>query len=130
MQRALSRSQSSVNIILGIQLNMRVVVIGSTGLGGSYTAKELIERGHNVVGISRNPSKLGEHSSYEPVVLDIVKTSIADIAAAFRGCDCVVNAFNPAMGQENLYSECFCLSLIFAQASLTDQERSSKWLER
>lgn len=83
---------------------MRVAVLGPTGLGGSYTAKELIDRGHDVTGLSRNPDKLGSHQRYKPEVLDLVDANVADIANALGGFDCVVNAFNPPPA-DGLYSE-------------------------
>lgn len=49
-------------------------VIGVTGMTGSHVAVELLNRGHQVVGISRNPSKLGHYERYEPKAVDLEAT--------------------------------------------------------
>jgi uncharacterized protein YbjT (DUF2867 family) len=77
---------------------MKVAVVGATGYGGSHVCLELLNRGHNVIGISRNPAKIGTHESYEPYPLDVGAASIEEIVEAFKGVDVVVNSFNPSPG--------------------------------
>lgn len=86
---------------------MKVGVIGPAGFGGSYLCKELIERGHQVFGISRNPQKLGQHPLYTPVAADVNGMGIVELAGVFKGLDVVVNEYGPhSAGHEALqYSE-------------------------
>ena len=74
---------------------MKVAV---TGYGGSPTCVELLNRGHEVIGISRHPEKLGTHEKYRPQPLDVSAASIEDLVEAFKGVDVVVNSFNPPPG--------------------------------
>ena len=77
---------------------MKVAVIGATGYSGSYTCKELLDRGYDVIGISRNPAKLGKHERYRAYPLDVATASVEDIFEAFKDVDVVVNGFNPSPG--------------------------------
>ena len=64
---------------------MRVAVIGPTGYSGSHTCVELLNRGYEVSGISRNPEKLGTHHKYKPIRLDVNTASIEQLVEAFKG---------------------------------------------
>ena len=77
---------------------MKVGVVGATGYGGSYVCVELLDRGHDVIGISRNPAKLGTHERYKPYPLDVSAAPIKEIVKAFNDVDVVVNSFNPSPG--------------------------------
>ncbi|KAL3426707.1 nad-dependent epimerase dehydratase [Phlyctema vagabunda] len=72
-----------------------VGVIGPAGFGGSYLCLELINRGHLVVGISRNPEKLGSHERYSTRKGDVSKLSIEQLAKAFQGLNVLVNEYGP-----------------------------------
>ncbi|KAK5680269.1 hypothetical protein LTS10_007196 [Elasticomyces elasticus] len=74
---------------------MKVAVLGPAGFGGSHVSVELIQRGHDVVGVSRHPEKLGKHDHYKPVVLDITSASIVELIDVFKSVGVVINAFNP-----------------------------------
>ncbi|VUC37791.1 unnamed protein product [Clonostachys rosea] len=82
-------------------MGLQTGVIGPTGFGGSYLCVELINRGHKVRGISRNPDKLGEHDSYTPYPLDISSCSIERLVEALRGLDVLVNEYGPHTAGEN-----------------------------
>lgn len=69
---------------------LKVAVIGATGYAGSHVCLELIARGHQVTGLSRNPDKLGSHKNYLTKSIDLDKTSIEDLVGAFSGQDVVV----------------------------------------
>jgi len=86
---------------------MKIGVIGPAGFGGSYLCVELIQRGHQVFGISRNPQTLGKHEQYTPVPADINALSISELSKVFAGLDVVVNEYGPhSAGHEALqYSE-------------------------
>ncbi|USP76881.1 uncharacterized protein yc1106_04155 [Curvularia clavata] len=72
---------------------LKVGVIGPAGFGGSYLCVELLNRGHTVIGISRNPSKLGKHPRYIPRSVDIDNGSIEEIAETFKGLDVLVSDY-------------------------------------
>ncbi|KAK0251300.1 hypothetical protein B0A54_13217 [Friedmanniomyces endolithicus] len=80
-------------------MHTKVAVLGPAGFGGSYVVSELLNRGsYDVVGISRNPDKIGKHDRYTPHVLDITNATIAELVEAFKSVDVVINAFNPPYG--------------------------------
>ena len=72
--------------------SLTVAVIGPAGMTGSYTVVELLNRGHSVVGISRNPSAIGQHERYKAVPIDFDNSSISEIAKAFEGVDVIVKS--------------------------------------
>lgn len=86
---------------------LRVAVIGPAGFGGSYLCVELINRGHYVVGLSRNPEKLGSHANYEPRRVDVDNSAISQLAEAMQDVDVVVSEYGPhTAGHQALqYSE-------------------------
>ncbi|KAL0252992.1 hypothetical protein SLS55_008443 [Diplodia seriata] len=75
--------------------SLRVGIIGPAGFTGSHLCIELLRRGHGVVGLSRNPDKIGTHPHYTPTPLDVSTDDISTLAAAFRGLDVLVNAYGP-----------------------------------
>lgn len=76
---------------------LRVLVIGSTGHGGSYLCVELVNRGHHVTGLSRNPEKLGKHPLYTPLAFDVVEANFLDLINVLKGYDVVVKYVIPAL---------------------------------
>jgi uncharacterized protein YbjT (DUF2867 family) len=72
---------------------LRVGVIGSTGYAGSHTCIELLARGHQVTGVSRNPDKIGKHANYTGKSVDLENASIEDLVDALTGLDVVVKYF-------------------------------------
>jgi putative NADH-flavin reductase len=74
---------------------LRVAVIGPAGFGGSYLCVELLNRGHTVVGISRNPEKLGKHERYIPRPIDIDQVSFTELAKTFNDVDVLVSEYGP-----------------------------------
>ncbi|KAJ4345462.1 uncharacterized protein N0V89_011593 [Didymosphaeria variabile] len=74
---------------------LKVGVIGPAGFGGSYLCVELLNRGHNVIGISRKPEKLGSHERYIPRSVDIDSVSISELAKHFDGLDVLVSEYGP-----------------------------------
>jgi putative NADH-flavin reductase len=95
---------------------LKVGVIGPAGFGGSYLCVELLNRGHTVIGISRNPSKLGKHERYIPRSVDIDAASIEEIAETFKDLDALVCEFGPhtAGAGALLYSKNFQLRFCFS----------------
>jgi putative NADH-flavin reductase len=82
---------------------MKVALIGPTGFVGSEVVKELLARGHEVVALARTPAKVEPKPGLTVVQAD-AKDS-AQVAAAVKGTDAVVNAFNPGWAVPNLYDE-------------------------
>jgi putative NADH-flavin reductase len=77
------------------QKRLRVGVIGPAGFGGSYLTIELLNRGHTIIGISRNPAKIGKHERYIPRPVDIDAVSISELAKQFEGIDVLVSEYGP-----------------------------------
>jgi putative NADH-flavin reductase len=75
---------------MALKKSLNVAVIGAAGMTGSYTVVELLNRGHTVAGISRNPGAIGKHERYTPIPLDFDNSSISEIAKAFSGFDVIV----------------------------------------
>ncbi len=67
------------------------VVYGTSGNVGSLIVAEALERGHEVIGVSRDPASLTvDHPNFSAVRGDI--TDPASIVAAVRGADAVIIA--------------------------------------
>ncbi|KAJ4250200.1 hypothetical protein NW762_012015 [Fusarium torreyae] len=75
--------------------SLKVGVIGPAGFGGSYLCVELINRGHRVVGLSRNPQKLGSHALYESRSINVDTQSEVELAKAFSDVDVLVCEYGP-----------------------------------
>jgi putative NADH-flavin reductase len=80
---------------------MKLVVFGATGNVGRRVAAEALRRGHEVVGIVRDPSAVAS-----PVAgVRLVKgdaTDAASVAAVVRGADAVVSAISPRPNSRGL----------------------------
>lgn len=70
---------------------MKIAIIGATGFVGSKVVAEALTRGHQVVALCRDFSKLPTHTNIKPALLDI--TDSDSIALAIEGCNAVVHAF-------------------------------------
>ncbi|KAF1949061.1 hypothetical protein CC80DRAFT_581824 [Byssothecium circinans] len=74
---------------------LRVGIIGPAGFGGSYLTVELLNRGNTVIGISRNPQKIGSHPRYIPRPVDIDAVNITQLAQKFEGLDVLISEYGP-----------------------------------
>lgn len=79
---------------------MKIGVIGASGKSGSLIVKEAVERGHEVTAIVRNAAKI-TNQNVKVLEKDIFNFTTED-AKAF---DEIVNAFNPALGEEHHHIE-------------------------
>ena len=73
---------------------MKVVLFGATGNVGRQVAAEALRRGHEVVGVVRDPAAV---TASDPRVR-LVKgdaTKVDSVAAAVKGADAVVSAISP-----------------------------------
>jgi uncharacterized protein YbjT (DUF2867 family) len=79
---------------------MRVVVAGGHGKIALILEKLLADRGDSVVGLIRNPAHADELRGVgaEPVVLDLEKASVSEVADALGGADSVVFAAGAGPG--------------------------------
>jgi uncharacterized protein YbjT (DUF2867 family) len=70
----------------------RVAIVGGSGKVAKHLIRQLHARGDEVLAIFRNPDRYDELADLGaiPVVLDIEKASVSELASAFAGCDAVV----------------------------------------
>ena len=73
---------------------MRVVVFGATGNVGQRVVAEALRRGHEVVGIVREPAAVQSPDSRVKLVKGDA-TNADDVASVSRGADAVVSAISP-----------------------------------
>jgi len=82
---------------------MRIALIGATGFVGTPTLTELLQRGHQVTVLARHPEKLPAQPNLTVVKADAL---VADqVAAAVRGHDAVLSAYNPGWGNPDIHDE-------------------------
>jgi putative NADH-flavin reductase len=76
---------------------MKIVLFGATGHVGQRIVREALERGHEVVGVVRDPAK---SQAPDPRVRLVQgdATDAASVARAVRGADAVVSAVSPRPG--------------------------------
>jgi len=80
---------------------MKIALIGATGFVGSALVTELLQRGHQVTALARNPARLEPRANLGAKPLDAYDPDA--VAAAVRGHDAVVSAFNPGWDDPALY---------------------------
>ncbi|GJC84750.1 hypothetical protein ColLi_07588 [Colletotrichum liriopes] len=79
---------------------LRVAVIGPKGQSGSCVVDELLTRGHDVVGVSRNPPKEWKGTgdgSYTSTSVDIYTEQKKLIEIFSSDFDAIVCAFGPSL---------------------------------
>lgn len=82
---------------------MKIALIGATGFVGAAVLAELLQRDHQVTALVRDPTKLGSTPGLSTTVADAYDA--AAVAAAVRGHDAVVSAFNPGWNEPGLYDK-------------------------
>lgn len=83
---------------------MKIVLIGATGFVGSAILKEALQRGHQVVALARNTSKI-RVSDPGLTLKNLDVTDTPALAAAIKGNDVVISAFNAGWGNPDLYTD-------------------------
>jgi uncharacterized protein len=73
---------------------MRIVLFGATGNVGRRVAAEALSRGHEVVGVVRDPAAVAAPDSRVPLVGGDA-TKADSVAELVRGADAVVSAISP-----------------------------------
>jgi putative NADH-flavin reductase len=82
---------------------MKIAVIGATGFVGKSITNELLDRNHEVIGISRNPGNTPENNQLTWKAIDITNTDA--LKDALQGCDVVVSAFNAGWSNPSIYDD-------------------------
>lgn len=80
---------------------MKVALIGATGFVGTPVLAELLNRGHQVTVLARNPAKLAAQPGLTVVAADALDA--AQVAAAVAGHDAVVSAYNPGWSEPQIH---------------------------
>jgi len=81
---------------------MNIALIGATGFVGAAVLAELLQRGHAVTALVRDPAKAALPSNVKTVIADAYDAG--SIAAGVRGADAVISAFNPGWTAPDLYA--------------------------
>ena len=79
---------------------MKIALYGATGHAGSRILKELLDRGHAVTAVVRNPARLAAQPGLTVVQGDV--NSPEAIAAHIAGADAVVSAYGPGLADTDL----------------------------
>ncbi len=82
---------------------MKVTLIGATGFVGSAVLPELLQRGHQVTVLARDPAKLALQAGLAVVQGDA--QDAAQVQAAATGQDAVISAYNPGWGNPDIYNQ-------------------------
>ena len=82
---------------------MKIALIGATGFVGTPLVAELLQRGHHVTALARNPAKLAAQANLTAKPLDVNDADA--VAAAVKGHDAVISAFNPGWDVPDLYAK-------------------------
>ena len=82
---------------------MKIALIGATGFVGTPLVAELLQRGHHVTALARNPAKLAAQAKLTTQALDVNDADA--VAAAVTGHDAVISAFNPGWDVPELYAQ-------------------------
>lgn len=80
---------------------MQIALIGATGFVGSPVLVELLNRGHQVTVLARNPAKVSAQPNLTVVAADALDA--AQVAQAVAGHDAVVSAYNPGWTEPKIY---------------------------
>lgn len=76
---------------------MKIVLFGATGQVGQRIVAEALRRGHDVVGVVRDPSR-AQSPDPRVALVEGDATDAASVAAAVRGTDAVVASVSPRPG--------------------------------
>lgn len=82
---------------------MHIALIGATGFVGAALLEELLNRGHMVRALVRDPAQLRLRPGLETRAFDVLAD--ADLGSHLLGVDALVSAFNPGWTNPNLYED-------------------------
>jgi len=72
---------------------MKVVLYGASGRAGSRILNELLERGHQVVAVARNPEAQQQRNDVTTAIDDL--SDVNRTAQIIKGADAVISAYAP-----------------------------------
>jgi len=76
---------------------MKVVLFGASAMIGSRVLQELVDRGHDVAAVVRNPEKI---TAAGVRALEGDVTDESTVASTIKGADAVISAYAPPQGHE------------------------------
>jgi uncharacterized protein len=82
---------------------MKVALIGASGFVGTAILNELLQRGHKVTAIVRNPGKIAPAENVTAVSANALNET--EIKNAVAGHDAVISAYNAGWTNPDLYNE-------------------------
>lgn len=82
---------------------MKVALIGASGFVGKAVLNELLQKGHRVTAIIRQPKELQEQNGLTVIAADA--TDADALANAIKGNDAVISAFNAGWTNPNFYHD-------------------------
>lgn len=79
---------------------MKTVIAGAHGKIGRELTRQLVQRGHQVMGLIRNPDHIRdiEHDGGTAVVVDLESGTVQEVTEAIKGADAVVFAAGAGAG--------------------------------
>lgn len=80
---------------------MKIALIGGTGFVGSAVLEELLQRGHAVTALARQPAKYAPRPQLSVLPVDVLQAQ--QVAHAVEGHDAVVSAYNPGWKEPRLH---------------------------
>lgn len=83
---------------------MNIAMIGATGRTGQPLLETLLDRGHSVSVLVRDPAKLGSRAEQIRVVVGSVRDEMV-LAQLVRGADAVLSALGPSEKDKTLHSD-------------------------
>src|SRR5581483_2528084 len=94
-------SLSSVVHLIFRRKTLKVVLYGASGMIGSRILAELLNRGHQVTAVVRNPAKITA-SGVRVLKGDV--TEPESVAQTAKGADAAISAYGPPKGEESTLS--------------------------
>lgn len=82
---------------------MQVALIGPTGFVGAAVLQELLQRGHNVVALVRDPAKLSAQPRLKVVQADVQDAQ--QVQKSVAGSDALLSAYNAGWTNPNIYDD-------------------------
>lgn len=82
---------------------MKIALIGATGFVGAPLLEELLQRGHQVTVLARNPGKLAPRPGLSVVAADA--QDAAQVRQAVAGHDAVISAYNPGWTVPDIHEQ-------------------------
>ena len=103
---------------------MQVALIGATGFVGAAVLKELLQRGHQVVALVRDPAKLAAQPGLKVVQADVLDAQ--QVQQGVAGSDAVLSAYNAGWTNPNIYEDFLRGSRAIVQAMQADEVRHAR----